>query len=131
MMLRPIVLLLSVLALGCSSGDFPTAQVEGIVRCHGVQLTSGVVYFSPLGENGQPIAGKSGGGVVGPDGRFKVSTYSEGDGAVIGKHRVVWQAEDEHAARKGAACSREAFAEVEVPKGGVLDLIVDLQEPTK
>jgi hypothetical protein len=129
-MSRTALLLILVLIVGCSGNDFPTARVEGTVRCNGVQLTSGVVYFAPLGTDGQPISGKSGGGVVGPDGKFTVSTYSEGDGAVVGRHRVVWQPEEEHAERNGAGCSREAYAEVEVPKGGVLDLVVDLQEPT-
>ncbi len=77
------------------------------------------------------MAGKSGGGVVGPDGRFEVSTYAEGDGAVVGRHRVVWQAEDEHATRSGPRCSRTAFAVIEVPQGGIRDLVVDLKEPGK
>jgi hypothetical protein len=113
---------------GCSRGSFPTASVEGIVRCNGVQLTSGVVYFSPVAGDGKTIVGKSGGGVVSPDGRFTISTYTEGDGAVVGQHRVVWQAEEEHAERAGPACSREAFAIVEVPPEGVLDLEVNLMK---
>lgn len=123
-------LALSLVAImGCSNRDFPTAPVEGIAKCNGTVLTSGVVYFSPVGKDGQQLAGKSGGGVVGADGRFQVSTYFEGDGAVVGRHRVVWQAEDEHEGDPGTHCSREAYAEVEVPEGGVLDLIVDLKEP--
>ena len=128
-----VALLLMVLSasFSCSRPEFGVAPCEGTVSCNGTRLTSGVVYFSPLGTEGAPLAGKSGGGAVGPDGRFKVSTYAEGDGAVVGRHRVVWQAEEEHGAKTGPRCSREAFAEIEVPPGGILDLIVDLRDPGK
>jgi hypothetical protein len=117
--------------VGCSKAEFEVAPCEGTVSCNGTRLVSGVVYFTPMGTEGKPLAGKSGGGVVGSDGRFKVSTYAEGDGAVVGKHRVVWQAEEEHGGKAGPRCSRDAFAEVEVPAGGILDLVVDLKDPKK
>ncbi len=127
--LQNMAMLAMMMLAGCGGRAFDTAPVQGVVRCHGTLLTSGVVYFAPVGQEGEQLAGKSGGGVVGPDGRFEVSTYKEGDGAVVGKHRVVWQAEDEHADKSGPSCSRTAFAIVEVPSGGILDLVVDLQEP--
>ena len=127
-MARRAGMVILMLMTGCSGGDFEVAPVEGIVKCNGTLLTSGVVYFSPIGKPGEQIAGKSGGGVVGPDGRFRVSTYSDNDGAVVGRHRVVWQAEEEHGPKSGPSCSKNAFAEVEIPEGGVSDLIVDLKE---
>lgn len=129
-----LVVAMSVVAVaGCRNDNFATAPVEGKVLCNGTPITSGVVYFQPLGEAGQVIAGKPAGGVVGADGRFLLSTYDEGDGAVIGRHRVSWQAEDENAGNRpgGGGCSREAFAEVEIPSGGTRDLVVDLTLPSR
>ena len=71
---------LCVAAGGCSD-RLETAPVEGKVLCQGKPLQFGSVMFQP--DVGPPATG-----VIGPDGTFRLTTYTNGDGAVIGKHRV-------------------------------------------
>jgi hypothetical protein len=86
-----LVSLIAVLGCGGGSGDqFPTANVTGKVTLDGQPVTGGEVLFSPLAANGEKSAGKSGVGKVAADGSFAVSTYGNGDGAVVGKHRVAF-----------------------------------------
>jgi hypothetical protein len=66
---------------GCGHGRLPTAPVEGKVLYQGMPLEFGVVLFFP--ETG-PIAR----GPIRSDGTFRLSTYSNGDGAVLGVYRV-------------------------------------------
>jgi hypothetical protein len=66
---------------GCGSKRLPTAPVEGKVFYEGKPLGFGGVLFQP--ENGPMALGK-----IEPDGTFRLSTYREGDGAVLGNHRV-------------------------------------------
>jgi hypothetical protein len=73
------------LQLGCSSGQFPTAPVSGRVICEGKPVPHVRVYFEPLGTG---IVGPAGFAVVKEDGTFTLTSVNEGDGAVIGKHRV-------------------------------------------
>jgi hypothetical protein len=71
--------------VGCNSGEFPTAPVTGRVICEGKPVPHVRVYFEPLGSG---IVGPSGFATVKEDGTFVLTSYKEGDGAVIGKHRV-------------------------------------------
>lgn len=77
-------LLLTLLA-GCSgnSDQLPTGEVYGKVTYKGEPLTMGSVTFIPEGT------GKAASGEIREDGTFTLSTYSEGDGATIGKHGVM------------------------------------------
>ena len=79
---------------GCGGGasdDLTTAAVSGKVTRQGQPVSGGTVMFSPQasadkkGPPGKPAAGE-----VGPDGTFKLTTYSKNDGAVIGKHQVIY-----------------------------------------
>lgn len=78
----------SLLAAGCEDTSYQkkTAQVTGIVTIEGKPLTFGAISFSPV-TTGKESA-KSAEGSVGEDGKFSLSTYVVGDGAVVGKHRV-------------------------------------------
>jgi len=75
---------------GCDEGlkQFPTAATTGTVTCNGQPVAQVRVYFSPMASQGAAIAGKSGWGKAGDDGRFEIHTYTDNDGAVIGKHNV-------------------------------------------
>lgn len=66
---------------GCGGNRLSTAPVEGKVFYRDEPLKFGSVLFQP--ESGPPATG-----TVGADGSFELSTYGNGDGAVIGKHRV-------------------------------------------
>ena len=70
-----------VLCAGCGSGQPETAPVEGTVRLSGEPVTSGRVTFYP--EQGRPATGH-----IGADGTYTLTTFDEGDGALLGKHRV-------------------------------------------
>lgn len=72
---------------GCS-GNPSTAKVTGKVTYDGGPVTSGSVTFAPVsGTEGKPATG-----VVQSDGSYALSTYAEGDGAVVGSHRVTYVA---------------------------------------
>jgi hypothetical protein len=78
---------LSLLA-GCSGSDFPTAPTRGRVVCEGKPVPHVRVYFEPLETGQSAIVGRSGFAIAKADGTFVLSSYGQGDGAVIGKHRV-------------------------------------------
>jgi hypothetical protein len=65
---------------GCSPGK-QMVPVSGRVLYNGKPLDFGTVMLQP--ERGQPAVG-----AIQPSGAFSLTTYKEGDGAVVGKHRV-------------------------------------------
>lgn len=74
------VIVLSALA-GCSSDQLETAEVHGTVTLDGNPLTNAQVLFSPA-------RGRGARGSLGSDGTFTLTTYSKGDGAIVGLHQV-------------------------------------------
>jgi hypothetical protein len=68
--------------VGCSKGDKDVAPVKGKVTYKGKAITQGTVMFQPTG--GGPAAQ----GNLLSDGTYKLGTYKEDDGAVIGTHKV-------------------------------------------
>lgn len=79
------------LSSGCGGEDSnlpKTAPVKGTVSYQGEPVTLGQILFIP--ENGE----RSGIGRVQEDGTFTVTTYSDGDGAVVGKNKVTISAYD-------------------------------------
>jgi len=73
--------LLLAMVAGCSGGREPTYPVEGRVTLRGEPLSSGMIIFRPA--QGPVATGK-----IDEQGRFRLSTYGEGDGAVAGRHAV-------------------------------------------
>jgi hypothetical protein len=88
--LRIMVIVASVMALaGCGTGgDFPTAPTSGRVVCQGQPVPHVMVFFEPLEAGKSALVGKQGFAIANADGTFTLSTYGEGDGAVVGKHSV-------------------------------------------
>ena len=79
-------LLLSGLLLlaGCGSRGPRTYPVTGeVVFEDGVALQGGIVEFTAV----EPEISSS--GRIGPDGKFRLTTINEGDGAVAGEHRAI------------------------------------------
>lgn len=67
---------------GCSDGtQMDTAPVQGTVIYNGKPLPYGTVSF-------QPDAGLPAIGTIQSDGSFTLTTYSNGDGATTGSHKV-------------------------------------------
>ncbi|MGQ9575168.1 MAG: carboxypeptidase-like regulatory domain-containing protein [Thermoguttaceae bacterium] len=72
-----------VFSLGCGrSGRPATVKVTGTVTYRGTPVEGATVGFIP--EYGRPASGKTD-----SNGRFTLSTFAPGDGAVPGQHKVV------------------------------------------
>ncbi|QDU55507.1 hypothetical protein [Aeoliella mucimassa] len=67
-------------SLGCGGGP-ETAKVTGTVLLDGNPLSQGKVIFRP--ENGKVAEGE-----IASDGTFRLGTFSDSDGALLGKHKV-------------------------------------------
>ena len=83
--LLPLCVLGFVLLAGCgpSGGDVPpTAPVQGTVTYQGKPVESGAVTFYPGGGE------RPGGGLLEAGGKFTLTTFEKGDGAVVGTHKV-------------------------------------------
>jgi hypothetical protein len=78
--LRVSVVLLGAL-LGCGDGRPALVPVSGQVLIDGQPLTNGFIRFAAAGN--RPSMGK-----IGEDGRFTLTCYETGDGAVVGTHQV-------------------------------------------
>jgi hypothetical protein len=68
-------------AAGCGRKVEQVVPVEGTVEYKGKPVVGAAVTF-------QPEHGKSATGVTDENGRFVLTTYSTGDGAVVGTHKV-------------------------------------------
>jgi hypothetical protein len=66
---------------GCGPQRPKRVPVSGTVIIDGKPLTRGTVSFVP--QDARPATGE-----IGPDGRFTLSTFGEGDGCVPGSHTV-------------------------------------------
>ena len=77
-----VAVVCSVCLGGCGASSGPDiAPVHGKVTLDGAPLTTGMVYFMP--ESGRGAKGK-----VQEDGSFTLSTFGNGDGAIVGRHKV-------------------------------------------
>ena len=81
------VALVAATLAGCGGGDnVDVYPVKGTVSFEGKPMAGGgSIAFVPTG--GQK--GKAAGGVIGEDGTYELTTYSEGDGSMVGDFRVV------------------------------------------
>ena len=80
------VLAVALLCVGCS--DRPNmVPVSGQVLIDGKPLSRGFVRFSS-GE-GRPALGR-----LSEEGRFRLTTYESGDGAIVGSHRIAVLAQE-------------------------------------
>jgi hypothetical protein len=66
---------------GCGSDRPPLVPVSGQVLIDGKPLTLGYIRFIP--ENSRAAGGR-----LDQQGRFTLTTYTQGDGAAIGRHQV-------------------------------------------
>jgi len=136
--LRPgLVLALTVVAAvsGCGGGDpyaVKTVSAAGTATYQGKPVSKGTILFQPVDEKGRPASGTI------EDGKFTLTTYREGDGAVPGKHKVAVVATEEKKTKDGDttvkyliperyASAETSGVEVEVAPGGSSDLRVDIK----
>lgn len=74
-------LLSGLVMAGCGPRNPATTKVEGVVALDGQPIEGAAVVFTP--SSGPPATG-----TTDSDGRFVLSTFKQGDGAVLGQHRV-------------------------------------------
>jgi len=95
------------LGSGCfGQQGLETAPVTGTVTYNGKPLPYGTVSFRP--PAGSPATGN-----IQPDGSFSLSTYGNGDGAIVGTHQVSVTATEAHAGTRQQA---DPNTEMTVPK---------------
>jgi len=76
------------LLIGCNQGP-SLAPVHGRLTCNGKPVKEAGVIFSPVpATEGAKESGKPATGSTDADGRFVLTTYKSGDGALVGKHRA-------------------------------------------
>lgn len=73
---------------GCSNQP-EVAPVRGLVTMDGKPLPGGRVMFQPIATGDDKNVGKVAMGQIQPDGSFVLTTYKNGDGAVVGPHHPV------------------------------------------
>lgn len=83
------------LLTGCGGSEFTTAEVKGTVVFEDAPVTGGTVTFIPVNADGSPREGKAAVGTIGDGGVFVLRTYEDGDGAIIGKHQVIYSTPEE------------------------------------
>lgn len=81
------VCLISIVAFGCSGSDnVEVYPVKGVVLFEGKPMVGGgsISFVPTTSQNG-----KNAGGIINPDGTFEMTTYDDGDGAMVGTFRVM------------------------------------------
>lgn len=71
----------------CGPSRPAVAPVTGRITVGGEPMTTGVIWFYPT--TGRPATG-----LIDADGRYALGTFTKGDGALLGDHRVVIEARD-------------------------------------
>ena len=103
-----------VLASGCSRGRQypPTHSVSGVVRVEGQPVVDAIVSFLP--ENGQYPAN----GRTDASGRYELTSFTRGDGAMEGSFRVTIVKYEEETEDKPAVSGEKPAAEAESEETG-------------
>ena len=123
-------LLMITTGCGGSAGDFPVASTHGVIETVGGEtIANGRIRLTPIPADSKAQAGKPAFGEI-TDGQFVLTTYGNGDGAVIGKHKVrimeAYQPHDDEGVGKPAKHNCEVAPEsqtVEIVAGdNVLEL---------
>ncbi len=79
---RMVLVVVMLAAGGCGPHGETTAIVRGKVTYKGKAVPNGTVNFIP-------VKGPAATGEIQPDGSYTLTTYKSGDGAVLGKHKVI------------------------------------------
>lgn len=80
---------------GCGGSDYKVVPVSGLVTKDGSPLPSVVVTFQPVAGSGGVQAGVGSSAVTDSQGRYalKLATAEQSPGAVVGRHRVTFAAQ--------------------------------------
>lgn len=114
------VMFFCIVLTGCrGSNEYETTPVSGIVSCQGKPVANATVNFTPLPEAGRPAGqrGRVALGLTDNDGRFTLTTYKDGDGAIVGRHTVtVGLNVDESTGKAQAFACKDSSTEVTVER---------------
>jgi hypothetical protein len=77
-----------VLLLGCGASD--KGKVSGKVTLAGQPVTGGSISFAPVADPAATAPRRVATGAVRSDGSFSLSTDTDEDGALIGRHEIVY-----------------------------------------
>lgn len=82
----------AVILAGCGGADErDVALAKGKVVCQGKPVSGGTVTLTPVSASREnELPGKPATAAVQSDGTFVLSTYGDKDGAIVGKHRVMY-----------------------------------------
>ena len=84
-----LLLLLLLATVGCGGGgEHGVAKTGGTVTLDGKPVPELVVTFTPQAPASGGNPGKSATGRTDAEGKFTLSTYQMGDGAIVGTHQV-------------------------------------------
>jgi len=102
---------------GCGRTPYEVAPVSGFVTIDNKPLYQGSIVFAPVAKGEDANAGKVASGRVQPDGKYRLSTYEENDGAIVGEHWVTIINLDEENLPEGVP----EFARIRVPNKKVVE----------
>jgi hypothetical protein len=111
----------ALLAGGCG-GHPQTAPVTGKVTLHGKPVGPGSILFMPDEDRG--TKGKAASGNFGPDGAYTLTTYRDGDGAVVGFHKVTIRLISAPAAAENRGSVERPMTPTRTGGGGETDIRV-------
>lgn len=100
---------------GCEYRSLPaTAPVQGLVTLDEVPLTKGTVHFYP--DRSRGTVGRMAVGVIGSDGRYTLTSFVAGDGAILGHHVVAVICETDPPSMEEAAASPNVTIRSLIPR---------------
>ena len=83
----PVIILVGAI-VGCSgdgtAGRKPTHAVQGTVTLAGAPVANATVMFTPAGSDQRVATGQTD-----DNGKYTLTTYDTGDGAIVGEYRVL------------------------------------------
>jgi hypothetical protein len=114
-----IAVIIICLMCGCSKRHpYELAPVEGVVTIDNQPITGAKVMFAPIAQGENRNSGKPAFGVLNADGSFKLTTYHEDDGAVVGDHWVTiirGEPNGHNGATAGSNAGKATFNRLSVP----------------
>jgi hypothetical protein len=126
--------------VGCQRSQFELAPTQGTVNIAGKPLKAGKVMFAPVTKGDRLNAGKPAMGAIKDGGQFTLTTYKDGDGAIVGQHWVTIYGPNELAGatplksadgRKIECISVPGMVEVVSGKQNQVDIELTAQEMTQ
>lgn len=88
---RAVLIAMLVVVPGCGDGieKKTLGLVSGKVVCKGQPVANASVLFNPVSQGKSALVGKQAYANTNANGEFVLTTYENGDGAVLGKHKVI------------------------------------------